>query len=204
MASISFYALSDDIREVVRFIFEETDLRIFESYSRYDSELREFRSFEELSAAFTLGEDKHGQGMVVSLQLWSPTVMQKLEFERITLNVPGHSFRYCITGAGLIQLSFGGEYKGVITDSHYGHWNEAGARQRCTYDADAVDWSSLARVSGCIQRRIRNKLAVAKVRSRPILPTAFVALQRGLGLRSATLRFDADSTEIQVSPGAVA
>ena len=41
MASIDSYALGDDIHGLVHFIFEETDLRIFESYSEYDAELRE-------------------------------------------------------------------------------------------------------------------------------------------------------------------
>src|SRR6266853_1466124 len=115
MASIDFYALKEDIRQLVHFIFEETDLRIFESYSEYDKELREFRSFDDLSAAFDLGTDKHGNGSAVLLQLWSSAVMAKVEFERIALKVPGHSFRYRISGSGgLIQLYFGGEYEHVI------------------------------------------------------------------------------------------
>src|SRR2546428_10846032 len=98
MASIDFYALKDDIRLLVHFIFEQTDLRIFESYSEYDKELREFRSFDDLSG--------------------------------------------------------------------YGHWNEAGARQRGAGDADCVDWRALSQLSGCIQRHLRNKISVAKVRGR--------------------------------------
>lgn len=204
MASIDFYALGDDIRGLVHFIFEDTDLRIFESYSQYDAELREFRSFDELSAAFSLGSDAHGHGHAVLLQLWSPSVMPRVEFERIALKVAGHSFRYCISGVGLIQLYFGGEHEGIITDSHYGHWSEAGARQRAAGDVDAVDWSALSRLSGRIQRHIRSRMAVAKVRGRPILPAAFAALQRGLGLRYSSLQFHADSPDIQLSRGTAA
>jgi len=199
MASIDFYALGDDIRGLVHAIFEESDLRVFESYSRYDSELREFRSFDELSAAFSLGNDAHGNGHAVPLQLWSPSVMPRVEFERIALKVAGHSFRYRISGVGLIHLSFGGEHEGIITDSHYGHWSEAGARQRAAGDVDAVEWSALSRLSGRIQRHIRNKMAVARVRGRPILPAAFAALQRGLGLRYSSQQFHADSPDIQLS-----
>ena len=204
MASIDFYALGDDIRGLVHFIFEETDLRIFESYSEYDAELREFRSFEELSAAFSLGGDAHGRGHAVLLQLWSPSVMERVEFERIALKVAGHSFRYRISGVGLIQLSFGGQHQGVITDSHYGHWSEAGARQRAAGDVDAVDWSALSGLSGRIQRHVRTKMAVAKVRGRPILPAAYAALQRGFGLRYSSLQFHADSPDIQLSRGTAA
>lgn len=143
MASIDFYALGSDIRKLVHFIFEESDLRIFESYSKYDTELREFRSFDELSAAFSLGSDARGHGHAVLLQLWSPSVMPRVEFERIALKMANYSFRYRISGVGLIQLYFGGEHGGIITDSHYGHWSEAGARQRAAGDVDAVDWSAL-------------------------------------------------------------
>jgi len=61
--------------------------RIFESYSEYDKELREFRSFDDLSGAFELGSDKHGHGFAVLLQLWSSTVIPNVGFERIALKV---------------------------------------------------------------------------------------------------------------------
>lgn len=204
MASTDFYALKEDIRGLVHAIFEESDLRVFESYSRYDSELREFRSFDELSSAFSLDSDTHGNGHAVTLQLWSPSVMPRVEFERIALKVAGHSFRYRISGVGLIQLYFGGEHEGIITGSHYGHWSEAGARQRAAGDVDAVDWSAQSRLSGRIQRHIRSRMAVAKVRGRPIMPAAFAALQRGLGLRYSSLQFHADSPDIQLLRGTAA
>lgn len=134
MAALDFYALKEDIRGVVHAIFEETELRVFESYSQYDAELREFRSLDELSGAFRLGTDTHGDGYGILLQLWLPSVMATVEIERIALKVPGHSFRFRITGVGLIQLYFGGEHYGIITNSHYGHWSEAGARQRSAGD----------------------------------------------------------------------
>jgi hypothetical protein len=204
MASIDFYALRDDVRELVRFVFEETDARVFESYSEYDAELREFRSFDELSSAFRLGSDPHGHGHAVSLQLWFPSVMRDVEFERITLKLKGPSFRYRVSGVGLVQLDLGGQSGSVISESHYGHWSEAGARQRATGDVDAVNWSTLSRISGRIQRHIRTKLAVAKVRGRPILPAAFAALQGGIGLRYSSLQFHADSPDIQLLRGTAA
>jgi hypothetical protein len=204
MASLDFYALRDDIRELVHFLFEETDARVFESYSEYDAELREFRSFDELSSAFPLGNDPHGHGHAALLQLWFPSVTRDVEFERIALEVPGHKFRYCISGVGLVQLYLGGAREGIITDSHYGHWNEAGARQRSGGDVDAVHWSVLSRLSGRIQRHIRSSMGVAKVRGRPILPAAFAGLRRGLALRYSSLQFHADSPEIQLLRGTVA
>ena len=197
MAGIAFYALREDVRSLIHEILEETDLRIFESYSRYDSDLREFRSFSDLSDAFPLGTDVNGHGSAVLLQLWSPSVTPTVQFERIPLKLHGHSYRYRIDGVGLIQLYFGGQHDQTITASHYGHWTEAGARQRAVGDVGAVNWSALALLSGRIQRRIRNKLAVAKVHGCPILPTAFGAIQEGLTLSYSTLKFHADPPEIQ-------
>ena len=196
MANLDFYALGDDIRGLVDFIFAETDLRIFESYSEFDAELREFRSFAELSAAFSIGRDAPRQGHIALLQLWSASIMPRVEFERFTLKVPGYSFRHRILGVGLIQLYLGSEHDHFITESHYGHWSEAGARQRATGDVDAVNWKELSRLSGRIQRHIRRRMAVAKLRARPILPAAFAALRRGSALRYLSLEFRADSPEI--------
>ena len=196
MASLDYYALKDDIREVVGFVLGETDCRIFESYSEYDSELREFRTFDELAEAFDLGNDQHGHGHAALLKLWSPTVMPKMDIERITLKLPDHSFRYCVSGVGLIQFYFSGAHNGGITESHYGHWSEKGAMQRGVGNVAAVNWAELSKVSGRIQRHIR-KLAVAKIRARPVLPAAFKALQSGFVLRYATLQVGADSEEIQ-------
>ena len=67
MPSIDFYAVTADIRGLIHAILEETDLRIFESYSRYDMELREFRSYDQLSSAFNLGTDEQGNGNAVLL-----------------------------------------------------------------------------------------------------------------------------------------
>ncbi len=201
MASVDFYALKEDMQELVHFLFEETDVRIFESYSQFDSELREFNSFDELASAFSLGEDRNGQGGAVLLELWSPKVMPQVDFQRIALTLPGHTFRYQISGVGLIQLYLGGRHQDTITDSHYGHWNEAGARQRGTGDPDTVDWHALLQLSGRIQRHLRNRLAAGKVRGRPILRAAFAAVQGGLGLRYSSLRFYADSPEIQLARG---
>lgn len=204
MASVDFYALKEDMRQLVHFLFEETDVRIFESYSEFDSKLRAFASFDELASAFSLGEDKNGHGNAVLLQLWSPKVMPRVEFERIALTLPGHTFRYCVSGVGLIQLYLGGQHQSMITDSHYGHWNEAGARQRDAGDPDTVDWHALSQLSARIQHHLRNRLAAAKVRGRPILPAAFTAVQGGLALRYGSLRFYADSPDIQMARGTAA
>lgn len=178
MANLDFYADADDLRDLFRFLFTETDLVAFESSSQFDCELRQFRSLSSLEAAFEIGTYR-----VAYLQLWSPSVMRQPIVRRVELTgVPGHSFRYSVEGCGLIQLYLSGLQDGAIHHTHYGHWNEAGARERSIHSADDCDWRALGKISGRIQRRIRGPLAVAKLRSRPVLNHAFMAVQRGAGL----------------------
>jgi len=72
MANLDFFATRTDHEALIRFLFGSTNIRIFESYSESGRELREFRSFEELTAAFDVGADLAGSGSAVLLQLWSP------------------------------------------------------------------------------------------------------------------------------------
>jgi hypothetical protein len=201
MANVDFYAAKEDLRSLLHFIFEETDLRVFESYSEPDSELREFSSYHELAAAFKLGIDEHGHGSHVLLQLWSPSVTTDVEVIRFALKptkARPHTFRHNISGIGLIQFYLGGLFQNMITDSHYGHWSEAGARQRAGGNPDAVDWDALSKLSGRIQQHIRKRTAVAKVKGRSILPAAFEALKSGIDLRYGPATFHARSPEIQI------
>jgi hypothetical protein len=124
--------------------------------------------------------------------------MDRIKIERISLKVLGHSFRHRAAGVGLLQLHFGGRYERVITASHFGHWNEAGARERAAGDPDTVDWRALTRLSGRIQRHIRNHMAVGKLRACPILPAAFTALESGLGLRYHSEDIRGDAEEIRL------
>src|SRR5438093_278494 len=164
MANLDFYALTEDLRDIVRFILDETDIVVYESASEFDRELRQFRSCAELETVFQLGAFRAGY-----LRLWSPSVMAQPVIQRVALTgVPGHTFRYSVEGAGLIQLHLDGIRDGIVYHSHYGHWNEAGARERCIHPADDCDWSALRKLSGRIQRHIRG-IAAAKLYARPVL-----------------------------------
>jgi hypothetical protein len=112
-ANLDFFAAEVDQRAVADFRFSSTDVRVFESYSEFDQELREFRSADELSEAYPLGTDLAGNGTAVLLQLWSRSVVAELTITRFAVNPAacnGHAFRYRIDGGGLIQLYFGGVY----------------------------------------------------------------------------------------------
>lgn len=193
MANLDFYASAEDQRDLLRFLFSETDIVIYELSSEFDQDVRVFRSLSEVEAVFHLGDYRAG-----NLQLWLPCVMASPVIRRIELTkVPGHSFRYAVEGAGLIQLYLDGVQDGIIYHTHYGHWNEAGARQRSIHSADDCDWQALVKLSGRIQRHIREKLASAKLYSRPVLRHALALVQQGAGLWFGPEIHRADSKDIK-------
>jgi hypothetical protein len=193
VANLDFYGLENDQRELFQFLFAETDIIIYELSSAYDREPRQFRSLAEVEAGIQLGGSR-----TEHLQLWSPSVMTAPVFRRIRLTgVPGHSFRVAVEGAGLIQLYLDGAHESVIHHSHYGHWNEAGARSRSIHSPDDCDWRALAKLSGRIQRHIRRSLAAAKLHARPVLRQAYSAVEMGSGLWFGPEVYRAESTEIR-------
>ena len=189
MANLDFFATRADMIDLLRFLYTETDCVVFESYSAYDAELRRFSSVELLDAAYPIGSDPHGHGYAIPLQLWSPSVARPPHIKRISLSLPGHSFRYCVESAGLIQLYLGGICGDYISQSHFGHWNEAGAKQRCILPATDVDWPSLRSLSARIQRHIKRHLATAKYQARYVLTHAYNALRHGKIGRDGAVEF---------------
>jgi hypothetical protein len=185
--NLDFFAAEADQRAVLDFLFSSKDVRVFESYSEYDAELREFRSTDELAAAFPLGTDPHGNGQAVPLQLWSPSAMREPTIERFPLNpakCKGHAFRHRIDGGGLMQLYLGGVCGRVVTMSHFGHQSQVRAR---TWGVDqGVDWESLKKLSNRIQYHVRTRLAAGKVPGRPVLPQALELARSGYALKLAT------------------
>src|SRR5947209_12659413 len=170
-ANLDFFAAEADQRAILDFLFSSTDVRVFESYSEYDADLREFRSTDQLAAAFPIGIDRHGNGDAVLLQLWSPSVLSELTIERFALDPAacnGHTFRHCIDGGALMQLYFGGVHERVVTKSHFGHQSQIRAQK---WDMDhGINWEALKTLSNRIQYHIRKRLAVAKVPGCPVLP----------------------------------
>jgi hypothetical protein len=185
-ANLNFFAAEADQKAVADFLFSSTDVRVFESYSEFDQALREFRSTDDLAAAFPLGTDPFGKGYAVLLQLWSPSVMSELTITRFEVNPAacnGHMFRYRIDGGALMQLYFGGMHERVITMSHFGHQSQTRAQK---WDLDhGVNWESLKTLSNRIQYHIRKRLAVAKVPGCPVLPQAYELARSGYELKLA-------------------
>jgi hypothetical protein len=184
--NLDFFAAEADQRAVLDFLFSSTDVRVFESYSEFDSELREFSSIEELLATYPLGRDPHGNGRAVLLQLWSPSVMRELTIERFALDPAhcnGHTFRHRIDSGGLIQLYLGGVCDQVLTISHFGHQSQVRAQK---WDVDhGVNWDALKTLSNRIQYHIRKRLRAGKVPGGPVLAQALELAQAGYALKIA-------------------
>jgi hypothetical protein len=186
MANLDFFAVRQDQRKIIDFLLAETDFRIFELYSEFGQELREFKTFKELDAEFDIGRDKHGHGFAVLLSLWSPSVMRSAHITRIRLDpkhCDGHTFRYTTGGWGAVQLYLGGRFERVVTKSHYGHFSERGARSRGY--RSGVNWKALNKLSNHVTYFVSKKLAVAKVPGRPVLPAAYKLYTAGIELKEA-------------------
>jgi hypothetical protein len=174
MAVCDFYALGDDLRQIFRYVFAETDIVAYELSSDPERPPRQFHSLTEIESAFLLGSYRAGH-----VQLWSPAASVPPVIRRVEIKYPTPTFRYAVEGAGLMQFYLDGKKDGIIYHTHFGHWNEAGARQRSIHPADDCDWPVLAKLSRKIQYHIRRKLAAATFYARPVLSQALEAVDGG-------------------------
>ena len=199
MAQLDFYALSSDIEQILAFVFDQTDCRVFEAYSRPGRKLREFRTLDELQESDFL-EANHGRYF---LRLLSQSIKVDPIIREFILTKTGQS-RQEVNSPGMFQIVEGHRLDAqndALSWSTFGHWNEAGAKQRSNYPDDlleSVDWKAMRRVSGKIQRHIKNKLAVAKIRTRPILPAAYEGLNDSLTLWAGPGVVDKSSDRLEV------
>ena len=103
-----FFADKADKLEILDFIFEETDLEVYDLSSPYGQEICQYRTVDEISSKFDLDD---GDKFAVTFQLWAPRHKGNPLFRKIGLDprhCNGHTFRYSTDGWGLIQLYFGG------------------------------------------------------------------------------------------------
>ena len=180
---LDFYALRDDIEQVLAFVFDETDCRVFEAYSRPGHKLREFLTLSELRESDYL-EANHGRYFV---RLLSQSINADPIIREFTLTKTGQ-FRQEVNSPGMFQIVEGHRLRfknDALNWSTFGHWSEAGAKQQSHYPDDlleSIGWEAMRRVSEKIQRHIKSTLAVAKLRTRPILPAAHEGLSVNLTL----------------------
>lgn len=130
MMTYDFFADESDKIEILKFIFAETDLQIFDLSSECGQKINKYNSLEEITNKFDL---INGDQFACTFHLWSSLFDGEVIFNRIDLNpksCKGHTFRYNTNGWGLILLYFGGLRNNLLRNSHIGHFNKAGAFAR--------------------------------------------------------------------------
>ena len=184
----NFFASKADKLEVLDFIFNETDLQIYDCASLYEREICEYKKSEEILAKFDLD---NGDNFANTFQLWSPRHKGKPIFNKINLDpkrCKGSTFRYSTEGWGLIQLYLGGIKKNELYHSHIGHFNEKGAlKWEYTNKVNGLisswDWTEISKTSRKIKYQIHNKIAIRKIESLGVLSGAHNLQTQGIKLR---------------------
>lgn len=177
----NFFADKSDKIKVLEFIFQETDLQIYDSYSPLGEEICEYKSAEEIVAKFELDI---GGKFAQTFQMWSPRHKIQPVFQKIKLKPrynQGHEFRYHTVGFGLIQLYFGGIEKSNLNSSHIGHFNEKGALKHAESAKD-WNWREIRSTSNKLKYQIHKKMVVKKNGSQGILAGAEILIKKGIKL----------------------
>ena len=183
-----FYADQTDKLTLLDFIFNETDLHVFDSSSPYGQNISQYKSAKEVSARFDL---VNGDKFAVTFQLWTPRHKGEPAFRKIDLEPKrcnGHTFRYSTDGWGMIQLNFGGVKNNILSLSHIGHFSEKDAAKwqgtnKFSGDIDNWDWKEVQATSKKLKQFIQSKLAVKKFGSTDVLLGASKLHEQGIELR---------------------
>ena len=97
-----FFADESDKIDFLNYIFNETDLQIYDLSSEFGEEICQYKNIEDIVSKFDL---KNGSKFSNTFQLWSPRFKGKADFKKVELNPEycrGHTFRYATEGWGLI------------------------------------------------------------------------------------------------------
>jgi hypothetical protein len=186
MPNCDFYAAEQDLEAILKFVFDELNRRVYESYSEPDKELIEFKDSGHLLSYRNAEVSEN----LFLLQLWPVEASKNVWIKKFSLNpeyCDGATFRYNVEGWGLIQLYFGGVKANQLHHSHTNHNSRQRAMNWSETLADSLgdpldwDWKIVSSVSGKLNRYIR-KQAASKVGSRPVLPYAHRLEKQGVRL----------------------
>jgi hypothetical protein len=183
MPNCDFYAMAPDLVEVLDFVFAQPGWRLVELASQHDRPLRTFHATREVLDGFPTFSEL---STALHFQLYSEAMGGQVTSKRITFNpgaVPGATFRHDSKGWGLIQLYFGQLRAGRLSNCHTNHNSERRARNwEPTYPllgpVDGWNWKEVTRTSSRLNRFLRRR-AAGKLHSRPVLPIAWEAQNKG-------------------------
>jgi hypothetical protein len=189
VSSANFYAVRDDIAEILRFSVDDLGLELRESYSELNEPLRQFASPDDAIEALGLGVDRWGRGDSTQLALWAPRLGPG-QLERRQLSVEGRPIREEFEGWGVIAMFVGGVHGRAITPSRFSVNSEKRARLwDDTYAyrlgaADAWDWAEVEAVSRKLRYHVAQRLAAGKTQP----PVVHYVLKRAHELCSSGYR----------------
>jgi hypothetical protein len=175
---INFFGTDDDIVQVWRWLFEVTDMKIFESYSKPDEPIRMFESWATIESSL---REKSAH-----LIAWPKSVGGEPQWEKITMEraKPWHlrgKVRTILHSPALIGVHRNNDQRGCLAVAYIKCWNEKGARQRSILPekfVDEVDWKEFRSIVGKIRRK-QLKASPAKLGTAPIMSDAFEKLRAG-------------------------
>lgn len=160
-----FFADESDKIKILEFIFNQTDLQVFDLYSELGQNICKYENIEDITSKFDL---KNGANPTLNFNLWSPKHGGQIVFRKVKLDPKycnGHTFRYATEGWGLIQLYFGGLKNNQLTKSHIGHFNEKGALKWASMGdfkgkVSDWDWKAIQVTSRKLKYHIQHKMGL--------------------------------------------
>jgi len=189
MPNCDFYAAREDHEPLLQWLFADGSCDVYENYSDFERPLRQFKRASDVMAEF---ERVHADGQVadtVHLQLHVRDAGPRFVPRRVSLNpaaCDGAKYRFAAEGWGLIQLYLSTVRHGRIENSHTNHNSQKRAEAwapTILRSGPPTDWDfkKITAYSGRLNRQIKS-LAVAKIRSRVILPGALALWKTGMAL----------------------
>jgi hypothetical protein len=181
MPNCDFYALQDDHKQVLEFVFSATECKVYEKDSEPGAEIRVFSNSSEVIEAYAASTHS-----MLLLNLYASCMGGDFKFRRIELDETRFGsgvYRYEAHGWGAIQLYLGRVKGNRLENSHTNH----NSRQRAEAWATTIrdlgspgtwNWEEVVRISDRINRFIRTRSIVSRG-SRPVLTHAYEWAQRG-------------------------
>jgi len=183
-----FFADEEDKVALFNYIFDQTDLQVFDLASDYGQEIKKYESLADITSHFDLKNETKGG---IHFLLWSPLFKGKVVHKRIELDPKrcnGYTFRYNTEGWGLIQLYLHGIDGNHLKYSHIGHFNRKGALKWEGINkgmglVDDWDWKVIQKTSNQLKYLLHSKLSVKTKGSYGVLAGAEKLETNGIILR---------------------
>ncbi|AZA91026.1 Uncharacterised protein [Chryseobacterium nakagawai] len=163
-----FFGTVEDKKLILDFIFSETNYLVFDHYSEFGEELKQYFSTSEILEKFDL---ENGKQNAVTFGLWNPLDKTKNIVRKVTLDPKycnGHTFRYTSEGWGIQRLYFGGIQNGFLNASQFMGFNEKGAIAKDSIhpdheqEAHQLDWKLIRSDQTKLKNYIEKKLGAEK------------------------------------------